>query len=202
MKRNKIILAAVVLLVVFGIGGAIAFFTDKDTKTNVFTVGKVDISVVETKWDELVDADNNGKKDKAENLMPGDEVPKDPKISNDSTKNAAYVFMKVEAPCTKDATPVELLPYTVNSGWNLMTDGTCTDGKITRVYNYGTANEMTSLAKETATGTLFDKVKLANLKGNESLPDNMDIVVTGYGIQTTGLTATTPSGIWSEAQFN
>lgn len=202
MKKNKIILAAVVLLVVFGIGGAIAFFTDKETKTNVFTVGNVDISVVETEWDKLADADNNGKKDKAENLMPGDEVTKDPKISNDSEKNAAYVFMKVEAPCTTDATPVELLPYTINSGWNLMTDGTCTNGKITRVYNYGTADAMTSLAKKTATGTLFDSVTLANLNGTETLPTNMDIVITGYGIQTTGLTATNPSGIWSEAQFN
>ena len=73
MKKNKIILAAVVLLGVFVIGGAIALFTDTETKTNTFTVGNVDISVVETAWDNLPDADTNGKKDAAENLMPGQE---------------------------------------------------------------------------------------------------------------------------------
>ena len=202
MKRSKIILAAVVLLGVFVIGGAIALFTDTESKTNTFTVGNVDISVVETGWDQLADADNNGKKDKAENMMPGDSVTKDPKVSNDSTKNAAYVYLKVESPCTTDNPAVELFPITPNSGWNLMTNGTCSGGKVTRIYNYGTASAMTSLAKGASTPTLFDSVTLANINGNAALPSNTDIVVTGYGVQTTGLTGTTPSAIWTEAQFS
>jgi len=202
MKRSKILIAAIVLLGVFVIGGAVALFTDKETKTNTFTVGNVDISVVETEWDKLTDSDSNGKKDKAENLMPGDEVEKDPKVKNDSTKNPAYVYLKVESPCTKDNPAVELFPITPNSGWNLMTNGTCSNGKVTRVYNYGTSSAMTPLAIGASTPTLFDSVTLANIDGSSTLPDNTDIVVTGYGVQTTGMTATSPTGIWSEAQFS
>ena len=202
MKKNKIILAAIVLAGVFVIGGAVALFRDKDTKTNTFTVGNVDISVVESAWDQLPDADNNNKKDAAENLMPGQEVTKDPKVHNDSTKNPAYVFLKVESPCTTEAPIVELFPITPKTGWTLMTDGSCASGKVTRIYNYGTASAMTELAAEASTGTLFDKVKLADIKGNAKLPTNTDIVVTGYGVQTTGLTATSPSDIWTEAAFS
>lgn len=202
MKKNKIILAAVVLLGVFVIGGAIALFTDTETKTNTFTVGNVDISVVETAWDNLPDADTNGKKDAAENLMPGQEVTKDPKVKNDSTTSKAYVYLKVESPCTTDTPAVELFPITPKTGWTLMTDGSCTSGKVTRIYNYGTASAMTELAAGASTGTLFDSVTLANIDGNAHLPSNTDIVVTGYGVQTTGLTATSPSGIWAEANFS
>ena len=38
MKKKKTILAAAILLFMFVIGGAIAYFTDTDTKTNTDTI--------------------------------------------------------------------------------------------------------------------------------------------------------------------
>ena len=55
MKKKKTILAALVLLLVVAVGGAIAYFTDTDTKTNTFTIGNVDISLTEDGWDALAD---------------------------------------------------------------------------------------------------------------------------------------------------
>ena len=80
MKKNKTYLAAVVLLLVFVVGGAIAYFTDTDTKTNVFTIGSVDIELVEPNWN-TTDANSNNVPDAAEDLMPGQSVAKDPKIN-------------------------------------------------------------------------------------------------------------------------
>lgn len=54
MNKRKIILlaAALVMVAVLGIGGTLAYFTDEDTKTNVFTVGNVDIHIDEWMEDE------------------------------------------------------------------------------------------------------------------------------------------------------
>ena len=201
MKKKKIIIAAAVLLAVFLIGGVVALFTDTDSAKNTFTVGNVTIDVEETAWDALPDTNGNNIKDAAENLVPGSTVTKDPKVTNKSTSNPAYVYLKVEAPCTTN-TNKELFPFQPNSGWTLMTDGTCSGGKVTRIYNYGTSSSMTSLPAGQSTGTLFDSVTLAAVDSNDTYPENIDINITGYGVQTTGLTATTPSTIWSEAQFS
>ena len=98
MKKKKTILAAVVLLLVFVVGGAIAYFTDTDFATNTFTIGNVDIDLVESTWENLdtatVDKNDNDIPDAAEDMMPGETVDKDPVIKNLSTKNPAYVFSK------------------------------------------------------------------------------------------------------------
>ena len=115
MKKKKTILAALVLLLVVAVGGAIAYFTDTDTKTNTFTIGNVDISLTEDGWDALADANNNDIPDVAEDMMPGESVTKDPTINNVSTKNPAFVFAKVEVPCTTIVAPAttseELFTY-------------------------------------------------------------------------------------------
>lgn len=194
MNKKKTIIAAVVLILVYMIGGAIAYFTDTDSVTNTFTIGNVDIEVLEPNWDST----------NAENLMPGDTVTKDPKIHNKSTTNPAYVFMKVESPCTKDTTPIELLPYTANTTkWYLMTNGTCTNGKVTRIYAYGSNLAMTALQADKTTETLFEQVSLeSTFTGSTNMPNNTDIVVTGYAIQSEGITDTAPNAVWTAASFN
>jgi len=190
MKKKKTIAAALVLLLVFFVGGAVAYFTDTDTATNTFTIGNVDISLSEPSW---VPAD-------AQNLMPGEEIAKDPKITNDSTTNSAFVFMEVVSPCTTDTPAVELFPYTAKSGWYLMTSNpACSAGTITRRYAYGTSTAMTPLTAGSTTPTLFDSVTLdSNIDGSETgISGNLNMVITGYGIQVDGLSATDPTSVWS-----
>lgn len=211
MKKKKTILAALVLLLVVAVGGAIAYFTDTDTKTNTFTIGNVDISLTEDGWDALADANNNGIPDVAEDMMPGESVTKNPTINNLSTKNPAYVFAKVEVPCTTIVAPAttseELFTYTTNAGWTELSSAAvaCTSGgTATHVYYYGTGGTLTALAKAANASTptptsnpVFSSVTLrSTLKGNEGLTGNKNIVVTGYGIQTEGLTSTAPADVW------
>ena len=211
MKKKKTILAALVLLLVVAVGGAIAYFTDTDTKTNTFTIGNVDISLTEDGWNALADANNNDIPDVAEDMMPGESVTKDPTINNLSTKNPAYVFAKVEVPCTTIVAPAttseELFTYTTNAGWTELSSAAvaCTSGgTATHVYYYGTGETLTALAKAANASTptptsnpVFSSVTLrSTLKGNEGLTGNKNIVVTGYGIQTEGLTSTAPADVW------
>ena len=221
MKKRKTIIAAVILLLVFMVGGAIAYFTDTDSATNTFTIGNVNIDLVESTWENIPaanDANNNGIPDAAEEMMPGETVDKDPVVKNLSTKNPAYVFVKVEVPCSKTITTptslptTELFTYTVNSGWTELSSAAvaCTDsGTATHVYYYGNSTTLTELAKTTnentptASPALFDEVTLLGTLKSEQIPNPdaaKNIVVTGYGIQTEGLASTTPADVW--ANFN
>ena len=215
MKKKKTLLAAVVLLLVFVVGGAIAYFTDTEQKTNTFTIGNVDITLTEDGWDALPDTNDNDIPDAAEDMMPGETVTKDPIINNISTKNPAYVFAKVEVPCTTIVAPAttseELFTYTVNAGWTELTVDNqlpvaCTSGETaTHVYYYGSNGTLTQLAKAAnastptpTTNPVFSSVTLrSTLKGNEGLTGEKQIVVTGYGIQTEGLASTAPAAVWA-----
>ena len=204
MKKKQTIIAAVVLMLVLLVGGLIAYFTDKDEKTNTFTIGNVDIELLELSW----------KATDAENKMPGEKIDKDPKVHNKSTTNDAYVFLKVVSPCTtanaSDGDVKEILLYrttagAVNSGWTELESGTCTNGSVTRVYYYGTDGTLTKLAADATTGTLFDEVTVNSaIDGDEDgIKGNLDVVVTAYGIQTDGLTddastAPTPAEAWAK----
>ena len=223
MKKKKTILAAIVLLLVFVVGGAIAYFTDTDSATNTFTIGNVDIDLVESTWENLdtdtVDKNNNKIPDAAEDMMPGETVDKDPVVKNLSTKNPAYVFVKVEVPCSNiittaapddEETPVELFRYSVNTGWTELTSAkvacSTAGSTATHVYYYGNSTTLTELAKAandstpTATPALFNSVTLLETLKSSDIPnltDAKNIVVTGYGIQTEGLTSTTPAAVWA-----
>ena len=202
MKKQKTIFAAVVLLLVFLVGGAIAYFTDTDTATNIFTIGNVDITLTEPNWS-TTDEDSNGVPDASQDLMPGQTIAKDPTIQNVSTSNPAYVFAKVEVPCTtatSPATPTEFFTYTLNSGWTELSSAAvaCTSGgTATHVYYYGSGSTLTSLAAQASTAAVFNNVTLlSNLNGTEGVTGNKNIVVTGYGIQTQGLASSAPADVW------
>ena len=79
-KKNldKIVLVGA-LVGCMTIGAVSAYFTDADTATNTFTVGKVSIDLQEPDWVPPT------------NITPEQEFAKDPKILNDGI-NDAYVF--------------------------------------------------------------------------------------------------------------
>lgn len=83
-KKSIILIISIVLAVAVGLGGTLAFFTDRDSDTNVFTVGNVDIELNE-------DFVQNS------TLMPDVEINKDTWITNNGT-NPAYVWMTVAVP--------------------------------------------------------------------------------------------------------
>lgn len=89
MKKKILTVSLVVILVAaLAVGGTLAYMTDRDTVTNTFTVGNVDIALQE----EYV-ANSQ--------LMPGVEINKDVKIANIGA-NDAWVWYTYAIPTELD----------------------------------------------------------------------------------------------------
>ena len=165
-KIKKLLILLVLTITIVGVGSLIAFLTDTDTETNVFTVGKVDIELLEPNWNEL-----NGA-----NILPGQPISKDPKIKNIGN-NPAYVYMKVVNPVVDLATGSTgvLFNYTINSGWTELDEvEQCGYKATTYYYN-------TSLNPNASTTTLFDIITVNDF--SEEVDGNQLLDVYAYGIQ-------------------
>ncbi len=117
--KKVLSLCLIVIMALTAIGGTLAYFTDKEVETNVFTVGDVNIEIRERK-----DADENwtSNDDYHEFLedtiaMPGVEIPKYVTIANIG-KNDAYVRVTIDVPA--DMTAIYADPV---EGWTLTVDG-------------------------------------------------------------------------------
>ncbi len=164
-KRKNITTFIIILIILVVIGGVYAYLTSTDTKTNIFTLGRVKIELTESNF---VPAN-------AQNIRPGDQIAKDPKITNIGT-NSAYVYIKVLNPLVELPNGEgPLFSYTVNSGWTQLSQVDQCGYRVTTYY-YNTA-----LNANASTPTLFNTVTLNNYS-NDSNP-NQELDLYGYAIQ-------------------
>lgn len=85
MKKKILTLGLVaVLSAAAAISGTLAYFTDKEVKTNKFTVGNVNIELKEEHWDP----------NEATHVYPGQVLEKDPVVTNIGS-NDCYVRVEV-----------------------------------------------------------------------------------------------------------
>ncbi len=185
------------------IGGIAAYFTDADTATNTFTVGKVSLDLMEPTWDP----------DNARDITPLETIEKDPQIKNDGV-NSEFVFLEVSVPYAKNvvtanengtknaAADTQLFTYSVNEGWVQVGAEKKDEAKstITYVYAYAKNDAMTALAKDATTPALFDTVTFANVIEDQSLEQStQNIVINAYGIQTDNINGgtTAPADVWT-----
>ena len=196
MKKKNLIIASSTLAAIAIAGGALAFFTDVKTATNTFTVGDVEITLTEPNWNP----------DENPPMTPGQEVPKDPTVTNDGTI-PAYVFMEVKVPYANvslidedgnklSAANNELFTYTLNTGWVEVGTPVLENGVATHVYAYGTADAMTEVAVN-ADVTLFNTIKFADVAEGDFEGENLNVVVKGLAIQTDNLDTTVPANLWN-----
>ena len=204
MKRNKKwrwlagTTAACVLVGALGVGGTIAYMTDNEATTNTFTVGKIDVDLTEPNYP------GNDSPD-VKDLVPNQEVQKDPKVTNVGV-NDAIVFMSVEVP-VKDVTlvksdgtkgakektelfwlkdaadPQGTYENHFSDQWMELTSkgekDVATGDTNTYVFAYKTA-----VTKDTATDSLFDKIQLKNvIEGEVAADEAQNVVVNTYAIQ-------------------
>jgi predicted ribosomally synthesized peptide with SipW-like signal peptide len=98
MNKRKILLlgASLCIVATLAIGGTLAYFTDNDSKTNTFTIGKVDIKLVEN-----FDADDA-------KLIPGSQttnnIKKEVSIKLESGSEDSYVWFEQLIPAALDST--------------------------------------------------------------------------------------------------
>ncbi len=164
MNKRKIILLAALLVMVaiLGVGGTLAYFTAEDSATNTFTVGNVKIELTEPNWEE------------AEDVYPGQVLPKDPKVTNVGT-NPCYVRIAVEGLDVLGKDDLLIKVGELGTDWVLHTDG----------YYYYTK----VLEKDAATTAVFETITiptaLTNDKGEE-YEASYDINVKAYAVQAQG----------------
>ena len=99
MKKTLTVLLALVLVIVMSVAGTMAYLTDSASVTNTFTVGKVAITLDETKVDEygkeVPNADGRVTQN-AYKLIPGQTYTKDPIVHFQPESEASWLFVKLE----------------------------------------------------------------------------------------------------------
>ena len=201
-SKKKLTVIALMLVAIMAVGMVSAYFTDADTATNTFTIGKISLDLQEPNWDP----------DEPGPLTPNQTITKDPQIKNDGV-NDEYVFLTVSVPYenivtanadgTKNtAADTELFSYTIKEGWVQIGSESkdATAKTVSRTYAYGTAAEMTELSAGSLTPALFDSVTFCNAVEDQGLEGSTkDIVITAYGIQTENVNGgkTDPANVWT-----
>lgn len=186
MKKKIISLCLVVILALTAIGGAtLAYFTDTETKDNVFTTGKVDITL-------------NDKFDQKSKLLPAvvdaesnilNAVDKVVSVTNDKDSEDAYVRLHIAVPASIDS--LIGLWYDNADGWNWNED-TRVDYTTTIegvAYNVVCLTYDYKLAPNASTTKVFDWVALDSDATNDDVAavnKEFHILIVAEGCQAAG----------------
>lgn len=166
MNRKKLtaVIASVALVAVLGIGGTLMYFTDKDEKTNVITMGKVDGSLEENTDDPNAEKGDDGIT-YTDPTNPGDTLSKIPTVQITTDSEDAYVRVKINIlgleglQNAEEKTYAELLEAGLNIGsqWTKGSDG---------YYHYNVKLSNKD-GEQKVTDPLFTEVKIPSDWGNE-----------------------------------
>ncbi len=187
-KKLTLAIAACALTLTLAFGGTMAYMTDSEGVTNTVTVGQVSIDLEEPGYP-------GNDSDEVKNVIPNQEVIKDPQVENTGI-NDALVFLRVEIPLETytdedDGTWTQKKQdlfrlKDVSDQWELLRTETITgtDGKEKTSYVYGYKK---ALAKNSTTDKLFQKVQMKNAMESDLSGNVEDIVVTACAIQATDI---------------
>ena len=190
-KKILLVVSAIIILAAIAVGSTLAWFTDTDSATNVFTVGNIDI------------VQNEEFDDTAAMLIPV--VGNDPTAASDNYiekrvtvenegRNAAFVQTFVAVPAVLDNNSILKL-YDVNAsanGWTKIDGDANTDGiqpvatgisidGETIPYNVYLYRYNTALAKNTETAPCLEYVYI-----DSAVDVNLYDVVDNDGVKDTG----------------
>ena len=107
LSRKWILVAALVMSVAMATSGTLAYLTDRDSETNVFTFGNVDIEL-------------NEEFEQGAQLIPGKDINKLPTIEN-TGKTSAWVWMTLSIPAELDV-PTSASDNVIHWNWTGATD--------------------------------------------------------------------------------
>lgn len=113
--KALVALLALVLVIGCSLGGTLAWLTDKtDAVTNTFTVGDINITLDETTKDYKI--------------LPGVDIPKNPKVTVLKDSEACWLFVKVEEstnwPDFKEGDgTTRKVNYSIAEGWTVLENG-------------------------------------------------------------------------------
>ena len=179
-KKIAIVVAAIALIAVIGVvGSTLAYFTDKDSKTNTFTMGNVN-GTVEEKKDNGDTTPIDGTGITFDNVTPNATLGKVPYMKLGADSSDAYARIKLTWDTTglteTQAAKVNALALEINPNWVLGTDG---------YYYY-----QEKIVKGQETAPIFTEVKIPETWGNEMANVTFKLKVEGDFIQADNFTPT------------
>ena len=202
-KKIAIVVAAIALIAVIGVvGSTLAFFTDKDTKTNTFTMGNVNGTVEEK---------DNPNEDPIKtpgidfpNVTPGADLYKEPFMVLGGNSSNALARMNVQlnienvADETKATVRNDILAQIdaqKGDNWFRVDEA---DGSVTYYYQK-------TLESGQKTDSLFTHIVFANTYGNEIANMKITMPIRGDFIQadnfTPGTDATGKINSWGDVKI-
>ena len=191
MKKKILTLGLVaVLSAAAAISGTLAYFTDKEEKTNKFTVGNVNIELKEEHWDP----------NKATHVYPGQVLEKDPVVTNIGS-NECYVRVEVTnlkqfgtegdivyISTEKNAEKTVDVEGKLGANWVFDADASYKNGEDSAYFYY-----TEPLKPNENTTALFEKIKMPTGLTNRPTPSDAEhnnaesIVITAWAAQAEGI---------------
>ena len=188
--KTLVALLSLVLLLGCSLGGTLAWLSDSTGPvTNTFTVGDIDITLVETTTDYKI--------------VPGVNIAKDPKVTVEADSEACWLFVKVDEdnwPTFTESdgtTTTRKVNYTIAQGWAELTGVPGVTGVYYRqVGASDNAQEFYVLAGNTV--TVSENLTKSEVQGIGTGENAPTLTFTAYAVQREGVD--TPTEAWNIAQ--
>lgn len=181
-KKKKLGIGIMILGLLAGTAGTLAYLTDQNQKQNVFTIGEVKCSLEEPHWDEK----------QAQDIVPIQTIQKDPYIKNTGI-NDEYVYLRIFVPIKKirskafpdEAADQELFTYQQRGEWTEIRDKKeqvqLNDGKKYQMHIYAYSKV---LKRDEKTVPLFTEVAAIDFYEDQLEKETLMIPVQALAIQT------------------
>lgn len=152
------------LIVVVGISGSLAYFTDSDTKENQATIGHLDGTLIETSTQDNISITSDGII-YHDAIMPGDTISKEPAAYLKEDSVESYVRLKVDTVGIDSS----LISFDIQNNWIQGSDG---------YYYYQEV-----LRPGHTTNPLFNHFNISLMANNDIVDKKVDIKVEAQFIQ-------------------
>ena len=175
-----LVIALVVIMLATGIiGGTLAWLVDQtDSVVNTFTYGDINIDLEETP---TPDDDDNPDTNEYE-MIPGEDVVKDPKVTVKEDSKANWLFVKLEKSENFD----DFMEYEMAAGWIPLKDaqGEVIEGVYYREVAKAEKNVEFAVIKDNKVTVKGDVTKeMLNALDADGKSDYPKLVVTAYAVQ-------------------
>lgn len=173
-KKAAMLISALAVIAIIAVGATLAYFTDTDTKQNVFTLGKVSGTLTEDGSTDGTKREDGGRD--YTSITPGKTLSKVPVITLDAKSQNAYARMKIDYTGLTASQIAEFQAgITLNPGWVLGSDG---------YFYYNT------VLNPGDTATIFNTVTIPATWGNEMAEKSFSMNLKAELIQSDNFTPT------------
>ena len=200
-KSRRTIAMVLALIVSMGLSvyGTLAYLSDNEQVVNTFTVGKVDITLDETKVD--IDGQPTGETERVESneyhLLPGHSYVKDPTVTVKAGSEESYIRAIVTLNKLSEITAIpslggeDFLPENFVTGWDRniwIPTAVAKDeaaNTVTYEFRYHKTVDAKDAAEDIVLEPLFQTIEIpGEITGDElATLSELEVVVNGHAIQ-------------------